>query len=164
MIAYTVLAYAATTLLSLATAAPNSIPPTGIVHHYRGQHYRKQRTPLRAANVVGEIGDLIEFHFHPKNHTVVQSYVDKPCDPLANGSGFFSGFDFAILSGEADNVMRLLVENRQPFWYYCSQNVGSHCQKGMNDVINQNLDGDKRLAPYKEQLLRTYWSTSVVAF
>jgi hypothetical protein len=113
-------------------------------------------------NVVAEIGDLIEFHFLPKvssqdfvlstaqyslvftytetqtdklqNHTVVQSSFDKPCEPLANSSGafsgVFSGFNFATMQGEAKDVFTFQVQSKDPFWYYCSQTVGNHCQMG----------------------------------
>lgn len=81
----------------------------------------------------------------------MQSSFDKPCEPLADGSGVFSGFNFATPAGEADNVFTFLVANAQPFWYYCSQTNGDHCQKGMSGVINQNFDGDKTLAAYKEK-------------
>jgi plastocyanin len=156
MVAYTTLAFAATTLLGLATAAPSSIPPTGVVHRITaGSTVENSGLHFEPQNVVAEIGDLIEFHFLPKNHTVVQSSFDKPCEPLADGSGIFSGFNFATPSGEADNVFTFLVENKQPFWYYCSQTVGNHCQKGMNGVINQNFDGDKTLAAYKEKAKTT---------
>jgi plastocyanin len=42
-------------------------------------------------NVVAEIGDIVEFHFLPKNHSVAQSSFNKPCVPI-NDNAFFSGF------------------------------------------------------------------------
>jgi hypothetical protein len=42
------------------------------------------------------------------------------------------------------------VQNKDPFWYFCSQTVGNHCQMGMSGVINQNFDGQATLAKYKE--------------
>ncbi|KAF2868964.1 Cupredoxin [Massariosphaeria phaeospora] len=107
-----------------------------------GLHYEPQ-------NVVAEPGDVIEFHFLPKNHTVTQSSFDAPCEPLEHG--VFSGFNFRTDAGEAPNVFTFTVLNKEPFWYYCSQTNGDHCQKGMAGVINQNFDGEKTLAAYKEK-------------
>ncbi|KAK7192895.1 hypothetical protein DPSP01_005106 [Paraphaeosphaeria sporulosa] len=152
MVAFTTLAFAATSLLGLTTAAPNSIPPTGVIHRITaGSTVENNGLHFEPQNVVAAIGDLIEFHFLPKNHTVVQSSFDAPCEPLADGTGIFSGFNFATPSGEAPNVFTFLVKNDKPLWYYCSQTNGDHCQKGMSGVINQNFDGDKTLAAYKEK-------------
>lgn len=41
-------------------------------------------------NIVAEIGDKVDFHFFPKNHSVVQSSFDAPCVPV--NPGVFSGF------------------------------------------------------------------------
>ena len=49
-------------------------------------------------NVVAEIGDVVEFHFLPKNHSVVQSSFENPCVPI-NDNAFFSGF-FPTTSGQ----------------------------------------------------------------
>jgi len=45
------------------------------------------------------IGDVVEFHFYPKNHTVTQTSFASPCQANLN-SGFFSGF-MPVSSGEA---------------------------------------------------------------
>lgn len=44
-------------------------------------------------------GDVLEFIFEPKNHSVVAGDYRYPCSPLELGTGFFSGF-FATSSGE----------------------------------------------------------------
>lgn len=36
-------------------------------------------------------GEKVEFHFYPKNHSVVQAAFDNPCQPMSQTS-FFSGF------------------------------------------------------------------------
>ncbi|KAJ4290901.1 hypothetical protein N0V90_010097 [Kalmusia sp. IMI 367209] len=156
MVAYTTLAVAAATFFGLTTAAPSSVTPTGVIHRITaGSTTANNGLHFEPENVVAEIGDLIEFHFLPKNHTVVQSSFDKPCEPLADGSGIFSGFNFATKEGEAANVFTFTVQNKEPFWYYCSQTVGTHCQKGMSGVINQNFDSDKTLAAYKAKAVNT---------
>ncbi|WQF82125.1 Putative cupredoxin [Colletotrichum destructivum] len=101
-------------------------------------------------NVVAEIGDVVEWHFLPRNHSVVQSSFADPCVPLADGTSFFSGFNFFTPEGQADNVFQVVVEDRKPIWYYCAQNVGQHCSSGMVGVINQNFDSpDFTLAKHK---------------
>ncbi len=42
-------------------------------------------------NVTAAKGDLLEFHFHAINHSVVMGDFSNPCQPAATG-GFFSGF------------------------------------------------------------------------
>jgi plastocyanin len=36
-------------------------------------------------------GDILKFHFVPRNHSVVAGDFNNPCQPAATG-GFFSGF------------------------------------------------------------------------
>lgn len=102
-------------------------------------------------NVVAEVGDVVEWHFLPANHTVAQSSFGEPCEPLADGTGFFAGFNFATTAGQAPDVFQIVVEDSKPIWYYCAQQKGSHCQMGMVGVINQNFDNqDFSLRRHKE--------------
>ncbi|KAH8724631.1 Cupredoxin [Phaeosphaeriaceae sp. PMI808] len=154
MVAFTSIALAASVFVGCTMAAPaNQIRSTGVIHRifagFNGLNFEPD-------NVVAELGDLVEFHFNPKNHSVVQSSFDKPCEPLANGSGVFSGFNFATAQGEAKNVFTFQVQNKEPFWYYCSQVVGNHCQMGMAGVINRNFNSNEQtLAKYKENSKNT---------
>ncbi|KAF2396102.1 extracellular serine-rich protein, partial [Trichodelitschia bisporula] len=112
-------------------------------------------------NVVAEIGDIIEYHYLPKNHSVVQSSFDEPCKPLADGSGFFSGFmPTTPEQGQNPNVFSVTVTDKKPIWFYCSQTVGNHCQMGMAGVVNQNFDGPNTLAAYKKKAAGTGVSVS----
>jgi peroxisome-assembly ATPase len=45
-------------------------------------------------------GDVIEFHFEPRNHSVVSGDYRYPCSATNAGTGFFSGF-FPTNDGEA---------------------------------------------------------------
>jgi plastocyanin len=45
------------------------------------------------------VGDVVEFHFFPKDHTVTQTSFAAPCQANLTG-GFFSGF-MPTSSGEA---------------------------------------------------------------
>ncbi|KAJ4365859.1 hypothetical protein N0V83_008481 [Neocucurbitaria cava] len=157
MVAFTPLAIAATTLLGLTSAVPaHQVRSTGITHRITaGSTTANNGLHFEPENVVAEPGDLIEFSFLPKNHSVVQSSFDEPCAPLSSSSGtttgIFSGFNFNTTAGEAPNVFTFMVKDRNPIWYYCSQTVGNHCQMGMSGVVNQNFgSGDKTLDMYKQ--------------
>ncbi|KAJ5715281.1 uncharacterized protein N7483_012462 [Penicillium malachiteum] len=83
------------------------------------------------ASLSASVGDTVEFHFYPQNHSVAQASFDDPCHPL-NSSGFFSGF--VPTSEESKTVFTLTINNTDPIWYYCGQE--GHCQAGMVGVIN----------------------------
>ncbi|KAK3998176.1 hypothetical protein QBC44DRAFT_732 [Cladorrhinum sp. PSN332] len=92
-------------------------------------------------NVVAEPGSIVEFHFLPANHSVVESSFAKPCQPKDHSS-FFSGF-FPVPAGsgkQSAEVFQIEVRDKRPIWFYCAQNNGRHCQSGMTGVINQNFD------------------------
>ncbi|KAL4877971.1 hypothetical protein BJY04DRAFT_221545 [Aspergillus karnatakaensis] len=128
-----------------------SVPLTGVTHSITASLGGALR--FDPDNVVAEIGDVIEWHFLPANHTVVQSNFANPCVPLAEGTSFFPGFEFATSEGQSENVFQIVVEDKNPIWYYCPQ--GTHCQAGMSGVINQNFDGDATLARYKKNAVDT---------
>jgi len=100
-------------------------------------------------NIVAEIGEIVEFHYLPKNHSVAQSSFEKPCVPLDNGASFFSGFQ-PVAEGQSNNVFQITVKDKTPIWFYCSQPVGAHCKNGMSGSINQNFSSQKTLAKYRE--------------
>ncbi|KAH6605550.1 plastocyanin-like domain-containing [Trichoderma cornu-damae] len=97
-------------------------------------------------NIVAEVGDVVEIHFTAKNHSVAQSDFAHPCKPLADGSGFFAGFNFVTAEGQNPNVYQFTVLDKDPIWFYCPQTTGNHCQNGMTAVVNQNFNSDKTLA------------------
>lgn len=41
--------------------------------------------------ISAEVGDYIEFHFGPKNHSVARGSFSRACAPTRDG-GFFSGY------------------------------------------------------------------------
>ncbi|KAF4951550.1 hypothetical protein FSARC_12881 [Fusarium sarcochroum] len=110
-----------------------------------------------ADNVVAKVGDIVEWHFLPKNHSIAQSSFGEPCQPLADGTGFFAGFNFFTEEGQADDVFQIVIEDdSKPIWYYCPQQNGDHCQNGMVGVINQNFDNqDFSLRRHKELAAET---------
>ena len=48
-------------------------------------------------SVTANVGDLLQFHFYPKNHSVAQGSFSSPCQPLAGG--VYSGFE-VVEAGE----------------------------------------------------------------
>ncbi|MCJ1437491.1 hypothetical protein MMC27_006878 [Xylographa pallens] len=87
-------------------------------------------------SVTAAVGSLVQFQFHPMNHSVVQSTFANPCIPINNimpsVKGIFSGFQ--ATTGVTTPIFTILINDTQPIWYYCSQ--GMHCQNGMVGVIN----------------------------
>ncbi|KAF1839763.1 hypothetical protein BDW02DRAFT_9161 [Decorospora gaudefroyi] len=159
MLSFTPFALAlTTTLLTLTNAHPATTHPrsTGIIHRiYAGSTTANNGLHFEPENIVAEPGDLLEFHFLPKAHTVTQSSFSAPCEPLGGDAAIFSGFNFNTTAGEADSVFTVLVKDREPIWFYCSQPTGTHCQKGMSGVVNQKFGSDKTLAKYKEMAVGT---------
>ncbi|GKT85791.1 extracellular serine-rich protein [Colletotrichum tofieldiae] len=91
-------------------------------------------------SVKAAVGDIVEFHFYPRAHSVAQSAFDSPCQPLSNGTttGFFSG-PVQVASGVGSEVFTVEVKDTNPKWFYCA--TGQHCQGGMVGVINAPATG-----------------------
>jgi len=121
-------------------AANPSIATHRVIAGFNGLHFEPE-------NIVAEIGDLVEVHFNPMNHSFAQSSFDSPCVPI-NDDAIFSGFQ-PTPQGEAPEVFTITVKDKSPLWFYCAQTKGSHCQMGMAMAVNQNFDSDKTLANYK---------------
>jgi plastocyanin len=54
-------------------------------------------------SIPAEVGDVVKFYFHPKNHSVVQSSFESPCDSSSITNPMFSGF-VPVSYGEAVSV------------------------------------------------------------
>jgi len=84
-------------------------------------------------------GDIINFIFNPKNHTVTQSSFDTPC--VAQPGGAKTGF-VPVAAGTAAGdlpVQQFTVpEGNTPLWFYCGQT--GHCGQGMVFAINPPAD------------------------
>lgn len=82
-------------------------------------------------------GDMIQFQFAPKNHSVVQSTFDQPCQPSrlhSNITGVFSGYMPVAADAQMAPTWTIRVNDTKPMWLYCSQ--AKHCQGGMVMVVN----------------------------
>ncbi|KAK4098433.1 hypothetical protein N658DRAFT_499490 [Parathielavia hyrcaniae] len=119
-------------------------------------------------NVVAEVGSVVEFHFTPLNHSVVEAAFDAPCVPKDAADSFFSGFfpvtrptdGSAVQSAE---VFQIEVRDDKPVWFYCAQNAGRHCQSGMVGVVNQRFDSGKTLAVFKGKAAEVLGQSGVQA-
>ncbi|KAL7914801.1 Cupredoxin [Trichoderma velutinum] len=98
-------------------------------------------------DIKASVGDILEFHYHAKNHSVVAADFATPCKPKADG-GFYSGF-FPTASGENENVFQVEVNNTTPIWFYCSQTTGNHCGAGMVGAVNANASSAKTIDAFK---------------
>jgi plastocyanin len=89
-------------------------------------------------NIMAPVGSMVQFHFYPKNHSIVQAAFSNPCTPInnvqSNVTGFFSGFMPTAATDSSMPVWTLQINNTSPIWFYCSQ--GDHCQSGMVGAIN----------------------------
>ncbi|OPB41735.1 hypothetical protein H0G86_002784 [Trichoderma simmonsii] len=148
---FTILAAAVASVSAVPTPTEGNMLPsrtflTGVTHSVvvgrGGLHFDPE-------NVVAQIGDTVEWHFTAANHSLAQSDFAHPCNPLADGTGFFAGFNFVTAEGQNPNVYQITVVDNSPVWYYCPQPKGEHCVNGMLGVINQNFDGDKTLSNQK---------------
>lgn len=68
------------------TAAAGARAETHLVKAIAKPSFRFQPNIVRA-----EVGDYIEFHFGPQNHSVARGSFSKACAP-AHNEGFFSGY------------------------------------------------------------------------
>jgi plastocyanin len=82
-------------------------------------------------------GDIVHFNFYAKNHTLVQSTFQDPCEPLVNG--IFAGFQPTNITKDTTGLVTFKtvefeVGTTAPLWFYCAQ--ANHCQSGMTFAIN----------------------------
>ncbi|KAJ7915488.1 hypothetical protein B0H13DRAFT_1999914, partial [Mycena leptocephala] len=88
--------------------------------------------------VQANIGDVIQFTFKQKNHTITRSTLANPCSPLVGEGAFDSGF-VPVAANETDfPLAQFTVQDTNPVWVYCRQ--AGHCAQGMVFAVNP---GDK---------------------
>jgi len=91
------------------------------------------------------VGDVVNFEFREKNHTVTQSSFAEPCKKQVDAAGVQSGFDSGfkpVAAGTTSGfpVMSFNVTDTEPKWFYCAQ--GTHCVAGMVFAINPPREGN----------------------
>ncbi|KAL8753712.1 MAG: hypothetical protein Q9199_004856 [Rusavskia elegans] len=120
-------------------AAAGAASPSGqVMVHVVKVSNKKGDLTFEPNNLQVPAGHMVQFHFYPKNHSVVQSTFDQPCEPINNNNasvpGFFSGFMPVKPDAAMMPSYTIMVNDTKPIWYYCSQ--GKHCQQKMVGVIN----------------------------
>ncbi|KAK8085496.1 hypothetical protein PG997_006767 [Apiospora hydei] len=93
-------------------------------------------------NITAEMGDMLEFHFYSKNHSVAQGDFANACQPVKT-AGFFSGYVPVSGTSESEEVFTVMVNDTKPIWFYCTQKT--HCKGGMVGV-GKTLDDYKKAA------------------
>ncbi|PFH49427.1 hypothetical protein AMATHDRAFT_147705 [Amanita thiersii Skay4041] len=68
-------------------------------------------------------GDVINFIFHPKNHTATQSTFDTPC--VRKPGGFDSGFEPVAAGQQNLPTFQITIPDNNPVYVFCRQ--GDHC-------------------------------------
>lgn len=106
---------------------------------------------FKPESVTADVGDLLQFSFYPRNHSVAQGSFSSPCRPLAGG--VYSGF-MPVAAGKGvcppeinhsaqinfhanyiqSSTFQVTVNSTNPIYLYCSQI--EHCEKGMAMVVN----------------------------
>ncbi|KAJ8700775.1 hypothetical protein PTI98_003765 [Pleurotus ostreatus] len=85
-------------------------------------------------------GDVVNFVFHPKNHTVTQSSFDTPCVALDGGKR--SGFMPVAAETDGLPTFQFQVVDTTPAWFYCGQT--GHCGQGMVFAVNPPAEPSPR--------------------
>ncbi|KAK0726430.1 hypothetical protein B0T21DRAFT_453057 [Apiosordaria backusii] len=86
------------------------------------------------------VGTFVKFNFSPKNHSVVQSTFDKPCQFQEHG--FSSGHIPTKEGTVSPATFNIEIKDNKPIWFYCAQPTGNHCQSGMVGSINAPTEGN----------------------
>lgn len=90
-------------------------------------------------SVTARPGDVLQFQFAQRNHTVTQSLPASPCRPIDGAAGVPPGVNsgFIPFDGGASGMVgtfNVPVMNTQPMFLYCAQAM--HCQQGMVMTVN----------------------------
>jgi plastocyanin len=85
------------------------------------------------SSINASVGDIVQFNFESKNHTVTQSSFAAPC--VKSVAGFDSGFMPNINNTVSPAPMlQFQVTTSTPIWMFCAQT--GHCGEGMVFSIN----------------------------
>ncbi|RPD66640.1 hypothetical protein L226DRAFT_567040 [Lentinus tigrinus ALCF2SS1-7] len=98
-------------------------------------------TPNQLTGVAN--GDVIQFQFLDKNHTVTQSTFAAPCSNITDATGAVtgvdSGYQFVDPAATSFPVWQITINNAStPLWFYCRQ--AKHCQAGMVFAVNPTAE------------------------
>ncbi|KAL8934004.1 MAG: hypothetical protein Q9216_006120 [Gyalolechia sp. 2 TL-2023] len=91
-------------------------------------------------SIMAAAGDMVEFTFMKKNHTVTQSTFPKPCVKMQGGADslFLPNVNNTI---SPPPTYMFQVKDTKPAWFYCKQKTPVvHCGMGMTFSINPSAD------------------------
>ena len=112
----------------------NTAPGSSQTHHVQVGTF-DGKVQFIPNNVNAEIGDIVEYNFLAKSHSLTQSEFLTPC--TYNG-----GFDTGLNQANPMNISWLhvipfRVTTKHPQWFYCKQQgPPNHCGKGMVFGLN----------------------------
>jgi len=117
------------------------------------------------ANITAAIGDVVNFVFMSKNHTVTQSLFADPCSQFMNTSiadptkqNLTSGFMFVPANATTFPTFAIQITQLAPFWFFCEQT--GHCGKGMVGSINANESSANTYDAFKAKAIATASGTT----
>ncbi|EAS34054.3 extracellular serine-rich protein [Coccidioides immitis RS] len=126
---------------SSSTAATRTSTNTGPATHTVKVGAKEDPHQYIPHTIKADVGDVIEFEFYPRNHSVVQADYLAPCVPATGRyfySGIFNSFDEedGMLVGKPP-TWKLTVNDTKPTFFYCTA-IDSCIVNGMVGVINPN--------------------------
>jgi plastocyanin len=105
--------------------------------------------------LAASVGDVVQFVFQQKNHSVTQTSFDNVCHPLLDeyyNPVFDSGFQAVAADQTSDfPTYNYTVKDTTPVWLYCKQK--GHCGQGMVFSINCPATGDHSFDNFKQAAL-----------
>jgi plastocyanin len=118
------------------------------------------------SNITAQVGDVIQFQFQQKNHTVTQSTFSTPCRSLTSTStsgqiGFDSGFVPVADGVTTFPTWSFTVNDTAPIWAYCKQ--GNHCGAGMVFSVNSVESGPNNFATFEANAKEQNGTTSATS-
>jgi len=109
------------------------------------------------SNITAAVGDVVNFQFAAKNHTVTQSTFAAPCTPHPT-SKVSSGF-LNVTAGASFQWSITINNASAPLWFFCEQTT--HCAQGM--VFSINATPAKSFDAYLANALATANGTAPAA-
>ncbi|KAJ6588963.1 hypothetical protein B0H19DRAFT_923868 [Mycena capillaripes] len=111
------------------------------------------------SSVAADVGDIVEFQFRSKNHSVTQSSFANPCQILTTPAGLDSGFQFVNPAATLVPQWSITISDVFPLWFFCAQTT--HCQEvGMVFSVNANELGSETFAAFQARAMAAASSTS----
>ncbi|KAJ2919925.1 hypothetical protein MD484_g453, partial [Candolleomyces efflorescens] len=138
--------HSSTVAFALAALAPSALGAILDVNVGPGGRFVYEPPSVHAMT-----GDIVRFHFNPKNHTVTQSSFDTPCVGVTGG--FRTGFIPVAAGTDPLPVQEFTVPDNggAPLWFYCGQT--GHCGQGMVFAINPPAEGDHSFEAFQHRAI-----------